>query len=320
MKLARWLGIAALVAGTALGGTAAAQQQFFRIGTGGTAGTYYPVGGILANAISQPPKLVLTAVASNGSVANVNSIMGGSLESGFSQADVAYWAFTGTGIWEGKPKAADLRAIANLYPESIHLVARKGAGIKSVADLKGKRVSLDEPGSGTLVDARIILGAWGLKDSDVKAEYLKPNQAGDKMKDGAMDAFFFVGGFPAGAISELASTGAGLELVAIDGPNAAKILAQYKFFAVDAIPANTYKGVDAVKTISVGAQWVTSAKVPAEIVYEVVKGMWGDKARGALDAGHAKGKMIRKETALSGIGIPLHPGAEKFYKEAGLLK
>ena len=320
MKLARWLGIAALVAGTALGGTAAAQQQFFRIGTGGTAGTYYPVGGILANAISQPPKLVLTAVASNGSVANVNSIMGGSLESGFSQADVAYWAFTGTGIWEGKPKAGDLRAIANLYPESIHLVARKGAGIKSVADLKGKRVSLDEPGSGTLVDARIILGAWGLKDSDVKAEYLKPNQAGDKMKDGAMDAFFFVGGFPAGAISELASTGAGIELVAIDGPNAAKILAQYKFFAVDAIPANTYKGVEAVKTISVGAQWVTSAKVPAEIVYEVVKGMWGDKARGALDAGHAKGKMIRKETALSGIGIPLHPGAEKFYKEAGLLK
>jgi TRAP transporter TAXI family solute receptor len=112
MKIARWLGVAALVAGTALGGTAAAQQKFFRIGTGGTAGTYYPVGGILANAISQPPNLVLTAVASNGSVANVNSILGGSLESGFSQADVAYWAFTGTGIWQGKPKAADLRASA----------------------------------------------------------------------------------------------------------------------------------------------------------------------------------------------------------------
>jgi TRAP transporter TAXI family solute receptor len=320
MKISRWLGIAALAAGVAIGGTAAAQQKFFRIGTGGTAGTYYPVGGILANAISQPPNLVLTAVASNGSVANVNSILGGSLESGFSQADVAYWAFTGTGIWEGKPKAADLRAIANLYPESIHLVARKGAGIKTVADLKGKRVSLDEPGSGTLVDARIILGGWGLKDSDVRAEYLKPNQAGDKMKDGAMDAFFFVGGFPAGAISELASTGAGIELVPIDGPNAAKILSQYKFFAADEIPANTYKGVAGVKTVSVGAQWVTSAKVPDDVVYAVVKGMWGDKARGALDAGHAKGKMIRKETALSGIGIPLHPGAATFYKEAGLLK
>jgi TRAP transporter TAXI family solute receptor len=320
MKTSRWLGVAALAAAVALGGTAAAQQKFFRIGTGGTAGTYYPVGGILANAISQPPNLVLTAVASNGSVANVNSILGGSLESGFSQADVAYWAFTGTGIWEGKPKAADLRVIANLYPESIHLVARKGAGIKTVADLKGKRVSLDEPGSGTLVDARIILAGWGLKDSDVRAEYLKPNQAGDKMKDGAMDAFFFVGGFPAGAIAELASTGAGIELVPIDGPNAAKILAQYKFFAADEIPANTYKGVAAAKTVSVGAQWVTSAKVPDDVVYQVVKGMWGDKARGALDAGHAKGKMIRKESALNGIGIPLHPGAEKFYKEAGLLK
>lgn len=320
MKMMRWLGVAALVAGTAFGGGVSAQQKFFRIGTGGTAGTYYPVGGILANAISQPPNLVLTAVASNGSVANVNSILGGSLESGFSQADVAYWAYTGTGIWQGKPKAEDLRAIANLYPESIHLVARKGSGIKTVADLKGKRVSLDEPGSGTLVDARIILAGWGLKDSDVKAEYLKPNQAGDKMKDGAMDAFFFVGGFPAGAISELASTGAGIELVPIDGPNAAKILAQYKFFAGDEIPANTYKGVAAVKTVSVGAQWVTSAKVPADVVYTVVKGMWGDKARGALDAGHAKGKLIRKETALSGIGIPLHPGAEKFYKEVGLLK
>ena len=320
MTISRWLGIAALVAGTALGGTVAAQQKFFRIGTGGTAGTYYPVGGILANAISQPPNLVLTAVASNGSVANVNSILGGSLESGFSQADVAYWAFTGTGIWEGKPKAADLRAIANLYPESIHLVARKGSGIKTVADLKGKRVSLDEPGSGTLVDARIILAGWGLKDSDVRAEYLKPNQAGDKMKDGAMDAFFFVGGFPAGAISELASTGAGIELVPIDGPNAAKILSQYKFFATDEIPAETYKGVAAVKTMSVGAQWVTSAKVPDDVVYQVVKGMWGEKARSSLDAGHAKGKLIRKETALNGIGIPLHPGAEKFYKEAGLLK
>ncbi len=320
MKIARWLGVAALVAGTALGGTAAAQQKFFRIGTGGTAGTYYPVGGILANAISQPPNLVLTAVATNGSVANVNAILGGNLESGFSQADVAYWAFTGTGIWDGKPKAGDLRAIANLYPESIHLVTRKGAGIKTVADLKGKRVSLDEPGSGTLVDARIILAGWGLKDSDVKAEYLKPNQAGDKMKDGAMDAFFFVGGFPAGAISELASTGSGIELVPIDGPNAAKILAQYKFFAADEVPADTYKGVAGAKTLSVGAQWVTSAKVPAEVVYEVVKGMWGEKARGALDTGHAKGKLIRKETALNGIGIPLHPGAEKFYKEVGLLK
>jgi uncharacterized protein len=310
----------AAVATLAAGGLYAQAPGFFRIGTGGTAGTYYPVGGMIANSISNPPALIATAVASNGSVANINSIVSGALESGFSQSDVAFWAYTGTGVFEGKPKVDDLRAIANLYPESIHLVARKGAGIKTPADLKGKRVSLDEPGSGTLVDARIILAAYGVSEKDVKAEYVKPNQAGDKLRDGALDAFFFVGGYPAGAIAELASSGGGIEIVPIDGPQAAKIRAEYKFFAEDSIPAETYKGVAAAKTLSVGAQWVTSSKIDANLVYNVTKGMWNDKTRAALDAGHAKGKAIRKETALAGVGIPLHPGAEKFYKEIGLLK
>jgi uncharacterized protein len=315
--------VLAAAATVVLAGAAVVHAQapgFFRIGTGGTAGTYYPVGGMIANSISNPPALIATAVASNGSVANINSIVSGALESGFSQSDVAYWAYTGTGVFEGKPKVDDLRAIANLYPESIHLVARKGSGIKTPADLKGKRVSLDEPGSGTLVDARIILAAYGVSEKDVKAEYLKPNQAGDKLRDGGLDAFFFVGGFPAGAISELASSGGGIEIVPIDGPQADKIRAEYKFFAVDNIPAETYKNVAAAKTLSVGAQWVTSSKISNDLVYNVTKGMWNDKTRAALDAGHAKGKSIRKETALAGVGIPLHPGAEKFYKEAGLLK
>ncbi|HEX2134356.1 MAG TPA: TAXI family TRAP transporter solute-binding subunit, partial [Microvirga sp.] len=293
---------------------------FFRIGTGGTAGTYYPIGGILANAISNPPQLVLTAQASNGSVANVNAIASGALESGFSQADVAYWAHTGTGLFEGKGKVEDLRLIANLYPESIHLVAAKAANIKSVLDLKGKRVSLDEPGSGTLVDARIILSAYGIKESDIKADFLKPNQAAEKMRDGGMDAFFFVGGYPTSAITELAATGAGIDIVPIAGEQAEAIRRQYQFFAPDEIPANTYKNVGAVKTLAVGAQWVASAKVPEAVVYEVVKGLWSDKTRAALDAGHAKGKLIRKETALQGAAIPLHPGAERYYREAGLTK
>jgi TRAP transporter TAXI family solute receptor len=155
-SLVKVLSAAALVAAAV---SPVQAQQFFRIGTGGTAGTYYPVGGMIANLVTQPGKLIASAVASNGSVANVNGIMGGSLESGFSQSDVAYWAYTGTGTFEGKAKAADLRLIATLYPESIHLVVRKGSGIKSVADLRGKRVSMDEPGSGTLVDVRLIMGA-----------------------------------------------------------------------------------------------------------------------------------------------------------------
>ena len=319
---------------TGAAATVAQDVKFFRIGTGGTAGTYYPIGGLLANAISNPPGsrecdkggscgvpgLVATAVASNGSVANINGIQSGQLESGFTQSDVASWAYHGNGVYEGKPKVADLRLIANLYPETIHLVARKGAGIKGVADLKGKRVSLDEPGSGTLVDARLILAAFGLSEKDIKAEFMKPNQAGDKLRDGALDAFFFVGGYPAGAIAELAAAGGGIELVPVTGPEIDKMRQQYGFFAVDMVPANTYKGVPEVRTIAVGAQWVTSVKQPDELIYAITKATWNDNTRKLLDAGHAKGKAITKDSATAGAGIPFHPGAEKFYKEAGLLK
>jgi TRAP transporter TAXI family solute receptor len=327
-------GMAALVAAGLVAGTASAQDmKFFRIGTGGTGGTYYPIGGLIANAISSPPGsraceqggscgvpgLVAIAQSSNGSVANVNAIASGAMESGFAQSDVVYWAYTGTGVFDGKPKLEKLRAIANLFPESIHLVARKGSNIKSPADLRGKRVSLDEPGSGTLVDARIVLQGYGLTERDVKPEYLKPNQAGDKLRDNQLDAFIFVGGFPAGAIAELASS-SGIELVPIEGGPADEIVKKYPFFAPDVVPANVYKGVGETKTLSVGAQWIVSADVPADLVYGIVKAVWNTQTRAMLDAGHAKGKAVRANNALDGVGIPLHPGAERYYREAGLLK
>jgi TRAP transporter TAXI family solute receptor len=309
----------AVVAALALTGATQA-QQFFRIGTGGTAGTYYPVGGMIANAVTQPGKIVVTAQAANGSLANVNGVASGAIESGFSQSDVATWAFNGTGPYTDKPKVSDLRMIANLYPESIHLVVKKGSGIKSVADLKGKRVALDEPGSGTLINARMVLAAYGVKESDIKAEFIKPNQAGDKLKDGALDAFFFVGGSPAGAIAELASSGAGIELVALGGPQAEGLRMANPYFAVDTIPANTYKDVAAVQTLAVGAQWVTSAKADTEMVYQITKALFSEATQKALAAGHAKGKLINNKNAVQGVGIPFHPGAEKYYKEAGVLK
>jgi hypothetical protein len=210
--------------------------------------------------------------------------------------------------------------IANLYPESLHIVVKKGSGIKTVADLKGKRVALDEPGSGTLVNARLVLAAYGVKETDIKPEYIKPNQAGDKMKDGALDAFFFTGGAPAGAIAELASAGSGIELVPIDGPQADGLRQASPFFAVDNIPADTYKGVPGVKTLAVGAQWVTSDKADAETVYQITKALYSEPVQKALAAGHAKGKLITLSNATQGVGIPYHPGAEKFYKEAGVLK
>ncbi len=311
--LAGLSGLAALVGP----GVARAQaKEFFRIGTGGTAGTYYPVGGLIANAISSPT-VDASAVATNGSVANVNGIVGGSMESGFSQSDVATWAYTGTGVYEGRPKVDTLRAIANLYPESIHVVVKKGLNIKSIADLKGKRVSIDEPGSGSIINAKAILTGYGIKDGDYKAENLKPGPSAEKLKDGGLDAFFITTGWPTAAVTELVAT-SGVELLPIDGDAAKKIVEANKFFAIDEIPDNAYKDVKGVKTLSVGAQWVTSAKISADLVYAVTKALWSEKSRALLDAGHAKGKLIRKETALAGLGIPVHDGAAKFYKEAGI--
>ena len=325
------LGVA-LIGGLA---TAAAAQdlKFFTIGTGGTAYTYYPVGGVIANAISKPPGsrpcdaggscgvdgLIASAVSSRGSVDNINAIASGLRDSGFAQSDVAYWAYTGTGTMEGKPPAKDLRAIAALFPEHIHLVALKDSGINSVADLKGKRVSLDEPGSGTYVDANLILEAAGLSKGDVQAEALKGGAASEALRNGKIDAFFVVAGYPTGSLVELASA-VPIKLVPIDGAAAKALTDKYGFFASSDIPAGTYQGVDGVTTVAVGAQWLTSAKEPEELIYQITKALWNDKTRKLLDVGHAKGKVITLETALDGIGVPLHPGAERYYKEVGLIK
>jgi TRAP transporter TAXI family solute receptor len=312
-----------------------AQQDitFFRILTGGTVGTYFPIGGLIANAISNPPGsrpcaeggscgvpgLVATSVASNGSVANVAAIAAGTAQSGFVQSDIAHWAYNGTGIYQGRPKVDSLRAIANLYPESIQLVVRKGSGIKSVADLRGRKVSLDEPGSGTLVDARLILSAFGLSEKDLKAEYFRAQQVADSLKDGTIDAFFSVSGWPQSAVADLAAT-VGIELVPIAGPEVDALIARFPFFSAEEIPDNAYRGVAGVKTVSVHAIWATSSKQSEELIYKVTAALWNPATRKLLDSGHAKGREIRLDTATTGVGIPLHPGAEKFYKEKAIIK
>jgi len=320
---------------TWFGATSPAQAQdmrFFRIGTGGVAGTYYPIGGLIADIISNPPGarpcdrggscgvpgLVAIAQSSNGAVANVDAIASGALESGFVQSDVAHWAHTGTGIYEGQGEIENLRAITNLYPESIHLVARKDAGIGSVRDLEGKRVSLDEPGSGTLVDARIILEAYGLSEDDLSASYVKPSRAVAMIDEGQLDAFFIVAGYPTGSVQDLCAS-PGCELVPIEGPQADAVIERYPFFAKDTIPAGTYPGVGQTDTLSVGAQWVVGAEIEEDLVYGITRALWHENARALLDNGHVKGRAITLATALDGIAIPLHPGAERYYREVGLL-
>ena len=332
-NLLKSLAVLLVITSSFIGKAISNELTFFTIGTGGTAYTYYPVGGMIANAISKPPGsrecgkggscgvdgLIASAVSSRGSVDNVNAIISGLRNSGFAQSDVAYWAFTGTGTMEGKEPAKDLRTIAALFQEHIHLVALKKSNINSVKDLKGKRVSLDEPGSGTYVDAKLILESNGLSTNDVKAEALKGKAATDALRNGKVDAIFVVAGYPTGAIVELASA-VDIKLVPIDGSGAKALTSKYGFFSESPIPSGTYEGVDAVNTVAVGAQWFTSAKEDTDLIYKITKALWNKESRKLMDVGHAKGKTITPDTALSGVGVPLHPGAEKFYKEAGLLK
>jgi len=306
--------------------------ELFRIGSGGAGGTYYPIAGLIALAISNPPGsrdcseggscgvpgLVAIAQAANGSVANVMDIQKGILESGFSQSDVAHWAYTASETFQGRAPMSKLRTIASLYPESIHLVARRGSGIHSVYDLQGKRVALGEPGSGTLIDAEILLRAYGLNKDQVNIEYAKFELAAEKLRSGTLDAFFVVTGYPARTISELARDSA-IDLIPIDGPVSEQVIRDNPFFSRGAIPGDTYSGIaDTVSTINVQAQWLTSSDLDDELIYQITRTLWNENSQQLLDKGHRKGREIRLQSALKGLAVPLHPGAARFYREQGI--
>lgn len=325
------LAAAAALAGRRAAGAEGGGPSFIRIGTGNGNGTYYQVGGLIADLVSSPPGsrpcdrggscgvpgLVAIAQSSTGSVANVAAIQAGEVESGFAQSDVAHQAFTGSGAFAGRPPADRLRALANLYPESVHLVVRSGARIGGVRDLRGMRVSLDAEGSGTIVDARLVLAAFGLSEADVAPSYTPLGPSIDLMKAGRLDAFFLVAGWPVPAVSELARD-AGAGLAPIEGSEVDLLLATHRFFTRDRIPAATYPSVGPAPTIAVGAQWLVARDLADDLVHGLAGALWHPSARERLDAGHPRGKDIRLETALAGVAIPLHPGAERYYRERGL--
>jgi len=329
------LGAGALVLALVLMASSPASGQelrFFRVGTGGVAGTYYPIGGLVTDIISSPPGartceqggscgvpgLVAVAQSSEGSVDNIEGVIEGRMESGFAQSDIVYGAYHGTGVFEGRPPAETLRVIASLYLESVHLVVHPEAGIETVHDLAGKRISLDEPGSGTLVNARLILEAFGVSEDDLEPFYVKPSPAMRMMRQGELDGFFFVAGWPTSSVVELTDD-IGAELVPLEGPEIDQLLADYPFFTPDLIPFHAYRGVPATETVGVVAQWVTSAELEEELIYGVTRALWHPTARQLLDTGHAKAREITLDTALDGVGIPLHEGAARYYREVGLL-
>jgi TRAP transporter TAXI family solute receptor len=308
------------------------EARFLRIATGSVTGTYYPVGSLIASLLSNPPgvrpckeaggcgvpNLILVAEASKGSVANVEAIHAGRIETGFAQSDVAYGAFSGTGVFAGQPEMANLRALASLYLESVHLAATPTSGIGSVADLRGRRVSLDTDGSGTRIDALAILEAFDLTPADLQPVYVSPAKSIDLMLAGDLEAVFLIAGYPAAAVTELAQT-LGVRLVPLVGEPVAKLLARHRFMTVDDIPGDTYPGIGAgTPTLGVAALWVAAADLDAQLAFEIVRALFDPVILKQLAEQHPKGSAISLANALRGVAIPLHPGAARFYRERGL--
>ena len=313
-------------------GAAAQEIRFFSIGTGSTGGTYFPIGGMIASSISGPPGappcerggscgvpgLIAVAQASSGSVENLENIRTGFIDSGLAQSDTSFWAYTGTGLYENIEPITDLRAISHLYAEMVHVVVPGDSDAGSVADLRGRRVSLGKEGSGTLIDARIVMAAFGLADEDVEAAYLSPEPSSDMMLNGELDAFFIVGGAPFLAVEELARR-MPIRLLPVHGPEVDQLLSERPFFSSTVLQEGTYPGVDETATIAVGADWLASASLDEELVYGLTRALWHPTTRILLDNGHARGAEIQLEHALRGLAVPLHPGAARYYREIGLL-
>jgi TRAP transporter TAXI family solute receptor len=306
--------------------------QFLRIATGSAASTAFPVGMAIASAISSPPGsrpcdkggscgvpgLVAVAQTSDGSVANVAAVAGGLMDSALAQSDIVYGAVNGEGLYFRRAKLPNLRVIANLYPDSVHLVVRKGSGIAKVTDLVGKRVSLDRPGSGTRLNAELILTSFGVRLNQLEVVEIDPGQAFDLFQQNELDAFFVIGGYPIAAVADLAALGLA-DLVPLAGRPAEQALRRHRFYSHDTIPAGTYKGIGATQTLSLGAQWVIDERVDEELVYQITRALWHKRNRLTLDSGHEKARLIQLGTALEGVSTPLHAGAARYYREVGVL-
>ncbi|NBB69811.1 MAG: TAXI family TRAP transporter solute-binding subunit [Alphaproteobacteria bacterium] len=329
-------GLAAAVVLTlgAVGQAAAQDITFFRIASGSAGGTYFPIAAVIAEAVSNPPGsraceeggacgvpgLVAVAQSSHASVANVTAVQSGQLESGLAAADIVYTAYHGTGAFEERGAYDQLRVIASLFPEHLQLVLPAGTELGSIADLEGKRVGIAQAGSGTQVVVLELLELFDIGRDDIEAAELDNVQSAERLAAGELDAYFYVAGTPTAAMVQLAAT-VGMELYSFSEEEIAAFLEVVPYYYEAEIPAGTYEGVDhAVRTVAVGAQWVTSSAQPADLIHAVTAAMWNDNSRKLFDQGHAKGADITADTALDGVRTPLHAGAERYYREAGLIR
>ncbi|MFP4329924.1 MAG: TAXI family TRAP transporter solute-binding subunit [Alkalispirochaetaceae bacterium] len=297
--------------------------EFVTIGTGGVTGVYYPTGGAISrmvNAQQDVYNIRATVESTGGSVFNINAVLSGDLEFGISQSDRQYQAANGLAEWEEVGPQEDLRSVFSIHPESITLIASVDSGIESVEDLVGARVNIGNPGSGQLQNSRDVLAAFGIDEDEITAEQVPAVEAPGLLQDGRIDAFFYTVGHPNGNITEATSGRTEVRLVPIEGSGIEDLISELPYYAPAIIPSSLYPQADNegdVNTVGVKATFITSADVSEDVVYALTKEVFDnfDEFRTL----HPAYQVVTLESMLQGLSAPLHPGAVRYYEEAGLI-
>ncbi|MGM9927311.1 MAG: TAXI family TRAP transporter solute-binding subunit [Bacillus sp. (in: firmicutes)] len=288
------------------------EKVFLNLVTGGTGGTYYPLGGSFADIITKNTDAEATAQSSGASAENMEAIRSSEADLAFTQTDIASYAKEGKLMFEGNA-ITNAKAIASLYPETIQIVTTSKSGITSIEDLKGKSVSVGAPGSGTYANAEQILEIYGMTMDDIKPQNLSFDESTGGIQDGTIDAAFITAGTPTGAVESLAAT-ADVVILPLSDEKITALIEKYPYYAKDEVPANTYKIPETVPTVAVQAMLVVRDDLDEELVYGITKSIFENLNQ----VTHAKGKLIKIENALNGVGIDVHPGAQKYFDEQGV--
>jgi TRAP transporter TAXI family solute receptor len=294
----------------------AAEPLKLTMGTGGTAGTYYPYGGAISQLVSDKTGLVsITVQATGAAIENIRLLDLGDIEIALVQNDSAHYAYNGIEVFN-EGKITSFKAIARLYPEVIHVVTGANSGIKTMEDFKGKKISVGAPGSGNETNARQILGVLGIDYKEFTPLFLSYAETASNFKDRQVDAFMYTTGAPNPSLMDIGALQK-LQFIPIEGETRDKIMEAYPFFAKYTFAPNTYNGIDEpLETVAVQSILVIREDIPEDIVYAMTKALFENKEE--LVIAHAKGKELDINSAKDGITIPFHPGAEKYYSEVGI--
>lgn len=294
------------------------KKNYISIATGGPSGTYYPLGGAMAKVFNDNVEgVTANAQATGASVENIELVSNGETEIAFVQNDITYYAYTGTEAFDGQDKMENIRGMAMIYPEMVQIIATKASGIKSVEDLKDKKVAIGAPGSGVEANVRQVLAAHGMDYEDLgKADFLSFNEAADQLKNKQIDAAFLTAGVPTSAVTEVSQT-SDLVVVPISEEKITELVEKYPFYTEAVIPKETYKGQENdINTTAVMAMLVVPEDLDDDLAYNLTKYLFEQKK--VIADTHSRGNDIELETALKGMPIEVHPGSQRYYDEKGI--